>query len=362
MSNNIQTKTKREEVKELVISLIKENNLKTGDRILSDNQLAKLCKVSPLTANRALVDMENAGILNRIKGKGTFIKRNPGKSLSVNAALVMADPANYINGHIIQKVHQGLLNEIGDRGKVSTIIHYPDDDCVEMFDNLQGYDVIFFIGYGRYKKLIELIFAKTSLPIVVLAEETDTEDCLNIYTDKSGNTISAIAHLAKHGYRRIGYIGSATPHLESNKLTGYKAALEHWGLPLDERRIVTGIDSQQEGARGASILFNRGLDCDALFIDTDLKAVDAIEYFRKVGIRIPEDLAVVSYDGLEPYLSGPPYLSSINIDYQKMIKKAFERLKNKNFDKNEIVGKIVYHSKLKIGKTCGCTSVNTNEG
>jgi GntR family transcriptional regulator, arabinose operon transcriptional repressor len=359
MISDIQVKTKREEVKETVRSLITQHRLRAGDQILSDNKLAKLCRVSPLTANRALVDMENEGILRRIKGKGTFIKKNPVNASTTRAALIqtranLSNPAVNINcWHIVQRAHEALLMEIGGKGKVSTVIIEPDDISMDAICSLEDYDVIFFIGYEEYEKLICRIFEKTSLPIVVLSEETDTRNCLNIYTDKPGNTTRAVSHLAEHGYRRIGYIGM-TPDPKNEKLTGYKTALEQWGLSMDEKRIVTGINSQQEGARGASILFNRGFDCDAVFVDTDLKAVDAIEYFRKVGIRVPEDLAIVSYDGLEPYLSGSPYLTSVNIDYRKMISTAFSKLRKVKFNRDKAIGKIVYHSKVKIGKTCGC--------
>ncbi len=359
MISTIQIKTKREEVKETVKSLIAKHRLRAGDQILSDNQLAKLCKVSPLTANRALVDMESEGILSRIKGKGTFIKKNPIYSSAVKAALVqtranLSDPAVNINSwHIVQRIHEALLINIGTKGKVSTIIIEPDDISMDTICSLKDYDVIFFAGYLEYAKLISCIFKKTSLPIVVLSEETDTQDCLNIYTDKSGNTTSAVTYLAEHGYRRIGYIGMDSSPM-NDKLTGYKIALEQWGLPIDEKRIVRGINSQQEGAKGASILFNRGLDCDAVFVDTDLKAVDAIGYFRKVGIRVPEDLAIVSYDGLEPYISSPPYLTSVNIDYRKMIGTAFSKLRSVKFNSDKVIGKIAYHSKVKIGNTCGC--------
>ncbi len=359
MINGIQVKTKREEVREKVISLIKQNKLRIGDRILSDNQLAKLCKVSPLTANRVLVGMENEGILNRIKGKGTFIRRNPEKPVSLNALLVMAeekfsDPeVNTNSWHIVKRVHEGLLTEVGIRGKVSTMIWSDENDIsMETLHGFNEYDVIFFIGYLRYQPIIKKLYEEVSLPIVVLGEETTGQDCLNIYTDKTGNTATAIAHLAEHGFQRIGFIGS-TPCPMNDKISGYFSTLEQWGLPVDEKRIVTGI-SQRDGARGASMLYNRGFDCDAVFVDTDLKAVDAIEYFRKVGLRIPEDLAIVSYDGLEPYLSGPPYLTSINIDYGKIIKVAFARIKQNDFDRDKINGKIAYHSKLKIGRTCGC--------
>jgi DNA-binding LacI/PurR family transcriptional regulator len=364
MINGIQVKTKREEVREKVISMIKQNKLRIGDRILSDNQLAKLCKVSPLTANRVLVGMEHEGILSRIKGKGTFIRRNPEKPVSLNALLVMgeekfSDPEVNINSwHIVKRVHEGLLTEVGNRGKVSTMIWSDENDIsMETMHNFEEYDAIFFIGYGRYQKLISSLYEKTILPVVVLGEETTGRDCLNIYTDKAGNTATAVAHLAEHGYRRIGYIG-LTPFVTSDKLPGYKKVLEEWGLPVDEKRIVTGIDSQRDGARGASMLYNRGFDCDAVFIDTDLKAIGAIEYFSKVGLRVPEDLAIVSYDGLEPYLSGPPYLTSINIDYGKMINVAFSRIKQHDFVRDKIIGKIAYHSKLKIGRTCGCDQNN----
>jgi DNA-binding LacI/PurR family transcriptional regulator/DNA-binding transcriptional regulator YhcF (GntR family) len=359
LSGAITTLRGTEKVKHAVHQWIKANKPRQNEKFLSQNELARQLHVDPMTAHKALTELASDGVLYRIKGKGTFIKKSPVYTSTTKAALVqslanLSNPAVDINfWHIVKRVHESLLMEIGDNGKVSTVIIKPDDSSMDAICSLEDYDVIFFIGYSGYEKLIRGIFEKTSLPVVVLSEETNSRDCLNIYTDKLGNTASAVSHLAEHGYRRIGYIGT-TPYPGNKKFNGYKTALEQWGLPVDEKRIVTGINSQQEGARGASILFNRGFDCDAVFVDTDLKAVDAIEYFRKVGIRVPEDLAIVSYDGLEPYLSGPPYLTSVNIDYRKMINTAFSKLKNVQFNRDKAIKKFIYHSKVKIGKTCGC--------
>ena len=358
MINGIQVKTKREKVREKVIFMIKQNKLRIGDRILSDNQLAKLCKVSPLTANRVLVGMEHEGILSRIKGKGTFIRRNPAQNQTTNIALVFGEEnfsnpeVNKVNWHIVKGIHESLLSQIGKSGKVSTVI-YSDGDPAEAVRTLQEYNVVFFVGYSRYVDLINQLTKKTHVPVMVLVEKTDTQDCFNIYTDIEVNAATAATHLASHGYQRIGYIGS-TPRGQLNKLHGFKMELAKWGLSLDEKRIVLGIDSQSDGAKGASVLYNRGFDCDAVFIDTDLKAVNAIEFFNKVGVRVPEDLALISYDGLEPYISGYPYLTSVNIDYGEMIHMAFERIKKNNFLREKIIGQAAYRGKLVIGRTCGC--------
>ncbi len=347
--------TKREEIKQTIKNLIIQKGLRVGDKILSENQLAKLCRVSPLTARRALADMKKDGILRSVKARGTFVNRIPVLQ-SLKVALVepienLNDPIiNSNSWHTVLRVHEALIREVGSGGSVATVISPPEDLSSEAIRNLKEYNAVFFIGYSQYSKLIKKLLTETSLPVIVIGEKVDIPNCLNIYTDKQANATTAVSYLAKHGYRKIGFIGMY-PRGDNDKFHGYVATLKQWGLPVDETRIVTGIDRQQDGASGASILFNRGLDCDAVFIDTDLKAIDAIEYFRNVGVKIPEDLAIVSHDGLEPYLSAPPYLTSLIINYREIIATAFARLQLAQFNREKASGVIPYFGKIKIGRT-----------
>ena len=96
-------------------------------------------------------------------------------------------------------------------------------------------------------------------------------------------------------------------------LNGYRMALKDFGIPVDEELIFRGFSLQKDGTRAASILMARGMPCDAVFADTDLLALGMIEHFRTKGIKIPEDIGIMGYHGLEVATAQPPYLTSVSI-------------------------------------------------
>ena len=61
-------------VKEHILARIQSGELVPGNRVPSENELVDALKVSRMTANRALRELSEAGILDRVPGVGTFVK------------------------------------------------------------------------------------------------------------------------------------------------------------------------------------------------------------------------------------------------------------------------------------------------
>ena len=64
-----------EQIKSFLLGEIGEGRLRSGDRVPSENELARLFGVARMTANRAVVDLVHEGVLHRVKGSGTFVSQ-----------------------------------------------------------------------------------------------------------------------------------------------------------------------------------------------------------------------------------------------------------------------------------------------
>jgi DNA-binding transcriptional regulator YhcF (GntR family) len=80
-SSDIKRQTVREAVKEQVRRWIESSGLRAGDRIMSQNELAKKMSVDPMTVHKALTELADEGLIVRIKGKGTFVAETGQKVL-----------------------------------------------------------------------------------------------------------------------------------------------------------------------------------------------------------------------------------------------------------------------------------------
>jgi DNA-binding GntR family transcriptional regulator len=74
-------------IQEHIIGKINNGEYRIGDKIPSEDQLAKLFKVSRITSNKAISDLEIIGLVERIRGKGTFVRTDVTSNNSFNHVL-----------------------------------------------------------------------------------------------------------------------------------------------------------------------------------------------------------------------------------------------------------------------------------
>lgn len=129
--------------------------------------------------------------------------------------------------------------------------------------------------------------------------------------DRTGGRI-ATDHLLERGRRRIGFIGGPSIETEvEERFGGYSDALDGAGMEIEPDLVEYGDFSDKSGALAAERLLGR-TSFDALFVNSDLMAVAAMEYLRRKGIRVPEDVAVVGYDNLSIGAQTVPPLTTVS--------------------------------------------------
>lgn len=123
----------------------------------------------------------------------------------------------------------------------------------------------------------------------------------------------ATAHLLDLGHRRIGCITApaVAKEVRAERLQGYFDALADWGVAADEKLIVTGAFDYASGLRAVEQLLQQTSVPTAIFVHQDLLAIGVIAGLKRAGLRVPEDVAVIGYDGLEIAALYDPPLSTI---------------------------------------------------
>jgi DNA-binding LacI/PurR family transcriptional regulator len=123
----------------------------------------------------------------------------------------------------------------------------------------------------------------------------------------------AAQHLIERGRKRIAFLGGPQTEPEVRlRYRGYADALHAAGVTPDPVLAEYGVFSGEAGAAGMERLLQRGPDLDAVFINSDIMAITALKVLHQAGKRIPEDVAVVSYDNLSIAEQSTPPLTSIS--------------------------------------------------
>ena len=124
----------------------------------------------------------------------------------------------------------------------------------------------------------------------------------------------ATAHLADLGHRRIGHLaGKATVSTGVLRRRGYLAALTQGGLPTDPRLVIESGYTEEGGARAAERLLSLDDRPTAIFAVTDMTAVGAFGAARRMGLRIPEDVAIVGYNDIPLASRMMPALTTVHV-------------------------------------------------
>jgi LacI family transcriptional regulator len=124
----------------------------------------------------------------------------------------------------------------------------------------------------------------------------------------------ATRHLAQLGHRRIGHLaGKPTVSTGLLRRRGYLSAHGEAGLIADPRLVIESGYTEEGGARAAERLLALEDPPTAIFAVTDMTAVGAFGAARRMGLRIPEDLAIVGYNDIPLASRMVPALTTVHV-------------------------------------------------
>lgn len=163
-------------------------------------------------------------------------------------------------------------------------------------------------------------------PLVLIGERRYDLPYDHVAIDNIAAARAAVRHLLDLGRRRIAFLGarddrpSRPAHL---RLLGWRAELADSGVPADDALIgaVEGWD-RADGAAAMAALLDAGRMPDAVFAYNDLVAIGAMRVMAERGLRVPEDVAVVGFDGLTEGRYGAVTLTTVAPDKQAIARLA----------------------------------------
>ncbi len=158
-------------------------------------------------------------------------------------------------------------------------------------------------------------------PVVLLDCYVDDRSLPSVVPDEVQGARTATEVLLQKGHRRIGFINNVDPMpAQQERLEGYKRALAAYNVPFDSRLIQYGATTQSSGGyRCAMELMHLAEPPTALFCFNDLTAMGVYDALRKLGMSIPDDVAVIGFDNLELIAAQlyPP-LSTMELPHYQM--------------------------------------------
>jgi LacI family transcriptional regulator len=121
-----------------------------------------------------------------------------------------------------------------------------------------------------------------------------------VMVDNAGGARAAVEHLLRFGHERIGVVSDAEEiSSTAERLRGYRRALREAGIEPDPGLVSVGPSTRAGGYEAARALLERVDRPAALFTLNNFMTAGAVRAIRDLGLRIPDDVALVAFDELE---------------------------------------------------------------
>ncbi|TAH16297.1 MAG: LacI family transcriptional regulator [Runella slithyformis] len=200
---------------------------------------------------------------------------------------------------------------------------------------VEGFIISLSRDTSQYEHIERLVHKK--IPVVLFDRYIEGLEASKVIVDNQLAAFQATEHLIENGCKRLGFLAGPPNLLISNqRVEGFKAALQQHQLPFQKRYVLHSDFSQENTMMQTFNLMNLPDAPDGLLVMSDRIAFAAMHALKQRGLRIPADVAVVSFNN-EPtcdYLT--PSLTSVSQPIQDMGREAV-RLLLKQLDTDNLL-------------------------
>jgi DNA-binding LacI/PurR family transcriptional regulator len=159
----------------------------------------------------------------------------------------------------------------------------------------------------------------------------------------------ATQHLIALGHRRIGFVAGPADYLPTrDKAAGRVEALREASLPADGL-VAYGEFSLQGGRAALRTLLRKTNRPTGVICSSDVIAIGVVQEARETGLRVPEDLSVVGFDGIEAAAWVDPPLTTIEQPIDQIASTAVDLLQTVIANPRRALPRVLYQAKLRPG-------------
>ncbi|MGN7720430.1 LacI family DNA-binding transcriptional regulator [Chitinophaga sp. 22620] len=253
---------------------------------------------------KARVGQEMAKKIRKIAQKLNYQPNHIARSLksgrSYTIGLIVADISNPFFGNIAR-----TIEDEAKRNNYTVIFGSSDEnldksgDLINVLLNRQVDGLILIPTEGSEQQIKQL--RKQPVPFVLIDRYFPQIPVSQIGINNFQASYSAISHLVKTGHQRIGMIAYKTAlyHINERK-RGYTEALADNGQS-SMMKLARYSHIREETRQALDQLLRGRKPADAVFFATNSLAIEGLKYINELGIKVPEELAVVSFDESEAF-------------------------------------------------------------
>ncbi len=165
------------------------------------------------------------------------------------------------------------------------------------------------------------------IPFVITGRRVDHPHASYIVPDNFGGSLTLMRHLIDLGHKRIAFTSRpALFETNTDRMAGYLEGLRQADIVIDRDLIIETSVEPHSGYSAMNTLLNLSNPPTALFAIHDLIAIDAMQAAFERGLRVPEDLSIASFDGIQATQITKPPITTARQPITDIGKRAVEML------------------------------------
>lgn len=333
--------------------------------------IAELAGVSRSTVSRVINDdpRVSPAVRQRVKNIIEAVGYHPNAAARALASrrsgvfgLVIPQPFGSIyNDPWFPQFIQGCLDGCREAGISMMLLMEPTNDrkaatqVIERFVTTRHVDGL-IISASFAGDVLVPVLAEQSFPYIMVGRDSELERNF-VDVDNRVASAGATRHLLSHGRSRPAMIsGPETMIAARDRRLGFLDAIREAGFAPEIVPVCEVNYSQRDAFDVAVRLFTSDSPPDAVFAASDSMAIGVLHAAQSLGIRVPEDLGVMGFDGIEPDRVMQMNLSTVRQPAHELGAMAVSKLNDLVHKNVRAPVQVWLDTEISLRHSCGCPS------
>ena len=310
------------------------SNVKKDGGGLTSKELAKLAGVSQATVSRCLndsplVSQETKELVLDLAEKYNFRLNSSARGLKTKRTgmigyLFSEDFTGFTNHYtqsdLYYRLRMKLMEQYIDVVPVFNDAGQDGVPNIEKFISTKRFDAL-VVNRPNLPDHIKQMLNDMRIPYLFLYDtDEDVKNEFMIYPSHRKMGYMAGKAMCERGYTRIVEMLGMKGRIDGiHKHEGFVKALGESKIKLPEECMLYGHYRFEDARRVVSDNIDLFRNVQACFVQNDMMALGTIEALRNNNIRVPEDIKIIGSDNIPMATWFKPYLTTITLDYEKII-------------------------------------------
>lgn len=300
--------------------------------------IAKEAGYSVSTVSRVLNGRRDVSQETRKKIMGIvearqFVPNNNAKHLkqtvSQSILILVKGTSNMLFANLIEAVQE----TVGD-SDYTIRVHYLDEDSNEVQEAVRmcrEHKPLGILFLGNNEQNFQKEFEQVHIPCVLVTgkgDELGFPNLSSVSTDDVAAAEEAVDYLLAHGHKQIAVLGGdmelSSP--SRHRKMGCMRSFEKSGYRFDDQYYIAARFSFDSAYNAMERFLQQNLPVTAVFAMSDVMAIGAMRAIFDAGLRVPEDISIIGFDGtlLSDYYN--PKIVTIRQGYEQIARRSVEIL------------------------------------